>query len=159
MTHAAPGFRLTGRHVFAGITLFFLVIIGLDVLFASLAYRTFSGEAASNPYETGLLYNRTLEKRRAEAALGWSAAFEERAGMAVLSFTDRDGRPIDGLAISAALVRPATESGRRSLLFRSAGRGLYQASLDGFDGAWDLTAQARNGQGDLFEVEHRMIRP
>ena len=71
----APGFRLTGWRVLAIFVVFFSVVIGVDTLFSVFALRTFSGEAAKDPYEAGILFNQTLAKRRAEAALGWQAVW------------------------------------------------------------------------------------
>jgi len=160
MTDASPaGFRITGRHVAIGLTLFFGIIVVLNVLFATLAYRTFSGQAATNPYAAGLLFNRTLAQREAEAALGWHVAFRETGGQASLIFTDRDGQPLDGLTISAVLERPATEQGRRPTAFAPQGGGVYTADITGLSGAWDIKASARNAGGDLFEVGHRMVLP
>jgi nitrogen fixation protein FixH len=160
MTDAsASSFRITGRHVAAGLTLFFAIIIVLDVLFATLAYRTFSGQAATNPYTAGLLFNRTLAQRQAEAALGWQVSFRQTGSQAELVFTDRDDRPLDNLAITAVLERPATEAGRRPMAFQARGGGIYAASIAGLGGAWDITATAKNATGDRFEVEHRMVLP
>ncbi|HJV40493.1 FixH family protein, partial [Caulobacter sp.] len=68
--------RITGWHVLIGIVLFFAIVIGVDTIFMVQAYRTFSGEVASNPYEAGLAFNRTLAQRQREAALGWSASVD-----------------------------------------------------------------------------------
>jgi len=160
MTDASPsGFRITGRHVAIGLILFFGIVIALDVLFATLAYRTFSGQAATNPYTAGLLFNRTLAQREAEAKLGWHVAFRQTDADASLVFTDRYGQPLDGLTITASLERPATESGRRPITFPPKGGGVYTADIAGLSGAWDIKASARNAEGDLFEVGHRMVLP
>lgn len=160
MSLAAPStFRLTGRHVLVGFVLFFGLIIGLDVLFASFAYKTFSGQSADNPYEAGLQFNETLAQRRAEAALGWRADFDLGAGNAEFTFTDRGGRPIDGLLVTSVLSRPATEAGKRVLDFHAVGGGVYRASATGLTGAWDMHAVARNPDGQRLEIDHRLVLP
>lgn len=160
MTDApSSGFRLNGRHVAAGLTLFFAVVIGLDVLFASLAYKTFSGQAATNAYTAGLKYNETLAQRRAQAQLGWTAEVRREPGAVVLAFTGADGAPVDGLSVAAVLERPATEIGRRSLVLAAQGGGLYRLDLAGLDGAWDIAATARGQKGERFELAHRLVLP
>ena len=161
MTDLAPNPRFTikGWHVLAGLILFFGIIIAVDAVFISLAYRTFSGEAASNPYETGLLYNRTLAQRRREAALGWSATIEEgRDDIVLVRVADRTGKPLDELVVSGTLERPATIKGRRTVTFTPAGQGLYRANAAPLDGAWDLHVTIRGAGDALFEADRRLVR-
>lgn len=148
--------RVTGWHVLIGVVLFFATVIAVDIVFIVQAYRSFSGEVASNPYESGLAFNRTLAQRQKEAALGWSASVETPADKAVLvKVVDRDGKPLNGLSLTGMLERPATEVGRQTLNFRSLGGGRYEAAAR-LDGAWDLRATARNAK-DMFEIETRLV--
>lgn len=150
--------RITGWHVLIAVVLFFAAVIGVDTIFMVQAYRTFSGEVASNPYEAGLAFNRTLAQRQREAALGWSASVDtpERKSV-VVKIADRDGKPLDGLSLTGVLERPATETGRQTLNFRSLGGGRYEAPAQ-LEGAWDLRAVARNAK-DMFEIETRLVEP
>lgn len=166
MTSATPSIakapsekgRITGWHVLIGVVLFFATIIAVDIVFMVQAYRTFSGEVASNPYEAGLAFNRTLAQREKEAALGWSASVETPEGKTVVvKVADRDDKPLDGLSLTGVLERPATENGRQTLNFRSLGGGRYQSAAQ-LDGAWDLRATARNAK-DVFEIETRLVEP
>lgn len=155
-----PRFTIKGWHVLAGLVLFFGIVIAVDSLFITMAYKTFSGEAAKNPYEAGLLYNRTLAQRQREVALGWSATIEEGAGDVVLvRVADRDGKPIEGLTVSGALERPATTRGRRTVRFAAVTPGVYRADAAPLDGAWDLHVTLRRADGALFEADRRLVRP
>lgn len=150
--------RITGWHVLIGVVLFFATVIAVDIVFMVQAYRTFSGEVASNPYEAGLAFNRTLAQRQKEAALGWTASVETPAGKTVVvTVVDRANKPMDGLSLTGVLERPATEAGRQTLNFRSLGGGRYEAAAQ-LDGAWDLRATARNAK-DMFEIETRLVEP
>jgi len=149
---------ITGWHVLIGVVAFFAVVIGVDTVFMVQAYRTFSGEVASNPYEAGLAFNKTLAQRRREAALGWTASVEKAEDdMVVVRLVDRAGAPLDRLSLTGVLERPATETGRQALDFRPLGDGRYQARAR-LDGAWDLRATARDGR-DVFELETRLLEP
>jgi len=154
-----PPFQLTGRHVLAGVTLFFLVVISVDVVFAVLAYRTFSGQSAKNPYEAGLLYNQTLEARRAEARLGWKAQIATSGDELAITLLDAEGRPLDDLSLHATLTRPATEAGRLTISPRPVGQGQYVADIAGLAGAWDVAATARDGQDRRFSLQQRITLP
>ena len=61
-TTASTAFRLTGWHVLASVVLFFGVFITVDVLMAIDAYRTYSGEVSTSPYEDGLAFNRAYQQ-------------------------------------------------------------------------------------------------
>lgn len=155
-----PSFTLNGWHVLAMVTAFFLVVIGVDTIMIVKAYSTFSGEVAKNPYEAGLAYNKTLAQRRAEAALGWTVTVSEPADRTILlKVVDRDGKALDGLSVTGALERPATETGKLAVTFTPLGGGLYRAGPIAAGGAWDLSAQARDKAGHLMEAGKRFVWP
>lgn len=155
---AAASKPITGWHVLIAVVLFFGVVIGVDTLFMIKAYGTFSGEVASNPYEAGLAFNKTLAQRQREAALGWTASVEKADdGLVIVRIVDKAGAPLDRLSLTGTLERPATETGRQVLDFKPLGGGRYQAGAR-LDGAWDLRATARNGR-DVFELETRLLEP
>jgi nitrogen fixation protein FixH len=150
--------EVRGRHVLAGMVLFFAVIFAVDGAFMYFAIRTFPGQTVDNPYEAGLAYNRTLEVRRAQAALGWRAEVEPgEAGVIDVAFRDREGRPVTGLDLSAKLERPATEAGRIEPAFHEVGPGLYRTSTGAAPGGWDLTVSAADKAGRSFGFEHRLV--
>jgi nitrogen fixation protein FixH len=157
---ADQGFRLTGRHVLAAVCGFFGLVMAVDIGMATMAYRTFSGEVAADPYEAGLLYNRTLAERRAQAALGWTADVALISGGDLrVSVKDGTGRPLDGLKVTAVLERPATEAGREMLAFTHVAPGVYEAKAGRLTGAWDVRVHAVDGQGRPFEAEERLLWP
>ncbi len=154
-----PRFTIKGRHVLVAFVLFFGLIAAVDAVFISLAYRTFSGQVAKNPYEAGLLYDRTLAKRAAQAKLGWSATLAAGGdGVVELVITDRDGRGVDGLKVEATLDRPATDAGGQTLSLTGRGDGRYAADAD-LSGAWDIEVIATGPDGVRFETGRRVIAP
>jgi nitrogen fixation protein FixH len=155
---ATPNGRVTGGHVLIGVALFFAIVIGVDALFIVKAYRSFPGQVASNPYEAGLAFNKTLAQRERQAALGWSAQVQSDGGEAVIvRMADKAGDPIDHLSLTGSLERPATEAGRQTLDFRPLGDGRYRAAAR-LDGAWDLRATARDARSG-FELQARLVAP
>lgn len=159
MSAAAKPFRITGWHVLVGVTSFFVIIIGLDIWFATLAYRTFPGEDAKDPYEAGVAFNRTLAKRAAEARLAWVVSDEKLADGVALRPLDARGQPLTGLTVTGVLVRPATEVGRRLISLKETSPGRYEARGLGLTGAWDLTATLKDAQGHQFDAERRLQWP
>jgi len=160
-TDAAPagGFRITGWHVLAGVTLFFLIVIAVDVLFIVKAYESFSGQIVKNPYEAGLAFNQRLQDQKHQVELGWRVdAGLEETGELVIRVQDRGGAPVTGLSPTAVFERPATDRGRLELVFREAGDGVYRARSPLGAGAWDMTA-VLDGPAGPFRAQRRITAP
>jgi nitrogen fixation protein FixH len=157
---ARAGFRITGWHVLAGMVLFFTIIISVDVLLMTMAFRSFSGEVASNPYEAGLAYNKTLAEERAQAALGWSTSLQRPSERAVeVTILDRAGRPVSGLAGQVQFERPATRNGSHTLAIKGDSDGIYRATVPEPSGAWDVRFTLSAPDGTPFRVEQRLVWP
>lgn len=156
---APPSFTVKGWHVAAGVVAFFAVVIGIDALFLTLAYRTHPGQVAARPYETGLIYNTELERLRAQEALGWRAAAEAAPSGLTVLLQDRDGTPLHGLTVKATLQRPATEQGRSILILTEAEPGRYVGVHAGLSGAWDTRVEVVGGPGQSFIADRRLTWP
>ncbi len=147
---------LTGRHVLIAVLAFFALILAANVAFISLAVTTFSGQVAKNPYEAGLAYNAELDRRAAQAELGWRATPSlRRAGAAAeLEITVRDaqGAPLAGLTAEAVLQRPATQTGARTITLNEAAPGVYraQAALDPGDWLAEATLTDTSGSASFI---------
>ena len=87
-----------------------------------------------------------------------SAAGAEPQAVAV-RIIDAEGAPVRGLSFSGKLQRPATGAGALTPRFAETEPGLYVARLGGGTGVWDLTFQAQDAKGQLFEAERRLTWP
>lgn len=153
-----PGWTLTGWHVLGIVTGFFALIVGLDVWFATLAYRTFPGEVSRTPYEDGVAFNQRLARLDVQSRLGWSAAAAADPAATRVEMRDASGAPLRGLKLTGRLERPATEAGQIALTFRETAPGRYEAPVRNLAGAWDLTFSAKAG-GQAFEGARRLTWP
>jgi nitrogen fixation protein FixH len=151
-------FTVKGWHVAAGVVAFFVVIIGVNAVFLTMAYRTHPGQVAPRPYEAGLLYNAELERLRVQEALGWRAALEARPEAVMVLLRDRDGQPLRGLKVTATLLRPATEEGRSELNLTETAPGQYVGTQAGLSGVFDARVDATGG-GHSFVAERRLTWP
>jgi nitrogen fixation protein FixH len=160
LSHARPGFRLTGWHVLAIFVVFFGIVIAVDTIMVLDAYRTYPGEVSSQPFEEGLAWDSELNQQHTQAELGWrmTAGF---AAPGVIEITARDqaGRPVGLTRIEARLERPATEQGRRDIQFQPSAPGAYRAAVGALAGAWDLRLSAYDRQGRRFDAERRLVAP
>jgi nitrogen fixation protein FixH len=159
--HPPPteGFQVRGWHVAAGICAFFAVVIGVDATFAVLAYRSHPGQVSVTPYEDGLVYNRRLAQLAAQDRLGWRATADVAPGLVVVEIRDRRSNPVEGLALTGKLMRPATEVGRIAPRFHETAPGRYEAATGAISGAWDLSAEVRGRGGAVFVAERRLTWP
>lgn len=159
MSRAAKPFTVKGWHVAAGVTAFFAIVMAVDGAFMVLAYRTHPGQVADKPYEDGLIYNARLAQERAQVNLGWRAAAAAQGDQVVVWMRDREGRPLDGLEVSATLERPATEQGRVTVRLAETEPGRYASAPSPRTGAWDARIVARSDDGRIFEANRRLAWP
>lgn len=156
---SAARFEVRGWHVLLVILGFFGTIIAVNVTFAVFAFQSFPGEDVRRSYLQGLNYNQTLAERDAQAALGWRATTDLRAGAdgAVLevALATRDDVAVTGAELSGLLQWPTTAQFDRELRFEALGEGRYIARLGALEpGRWRLRAHAQSAAGDLdFESE------
>lgn len=158
MTSAAIDrtFRIRGWHVLLGFIAFFGVVAAVNVGFVVMSIRSFPGQVSVTPYEDGLIHDRKLAQIAAQERLGWRAGAAAAPNAVVVEMRDRDGAPLNGLALEGKLERPATEAGRLTLRFRETAPGRYVARPGALTGAWDLTAVAAGAHGERFEAERRL---
>ncbi|MDF1767488.1 FixH family protein [Maricaulis sp.] len=136
---------LRGWHVLILILAFFGVTIGVNATFITLALRTHPGEDVPRSYVQGLNYNDTLDRRRAQEALGWTARVNLVERDVVLAISAADGSPVAGLDLVGTLIHPADTSRDCPLAFAESRPGVYRVTLpcDG-QGDWRLEAHSRD---------------
>ena len=153
--------ELKGWHVLAMTLGFFGITIAVNLALAIYAIDTFSGEDVAKPYLRGLAYNRTLEERAAQTALGWKATIEvtRESGNAAISahVEDRDGQAKGSLTVEATLRRPTDARLDRTVDLGSAGGGDYKGvATELAPGAWDIIVRAK-GSGAVFQAQRRVV--
>lgn len=164
MTHSvgnAPK-PLTGKRVLVYILAFFGVIFAANGVFLYYALGTFPGVAVESSYKAGQAYNEDIAAAKAQAALGWDVATHvTRAsdGTAEITVTalDKNGRAISGLAFSANLQRPATETLDKAVALKEAGAGTYVGNVSDLEaGNWTLTLEGNSGAERVFRSQNRV---
>ena len=135
-------------------------IVGLvNAVFVWAAVSTFSGLDGEDGYRRGLAYNDTLAEAAAQKQLGWHVALNASGGNSLqLVLTDTRGEPINGLAISGTLGRPAVSQFDRPLAFAPKGPGRYEARLSATGkGTWIVSLNVTGpGTGSVFRWKERL---
>jgi nitrogen fixation protein FixH len=144
--------------LFIGLMLMVVAVNGTMMFFAE---STFSGLDTDQSYQQGIQYNAILKDAEASAALGWTAKTTVTGtGMArhlAVTLTDKTGKPVEGLAVSAHLVRPVSTAFDQRVTLRAEGNGVYgtDVTLPGL-GSWELRLAAETGAAD-WQVTQRIF--
>lgn len=146
---------LRGWHVLVLILLFFGVTIGVNATFVTLALRTHPGEDVPRSYMQGVNYNETLERRRQQAEMGWTARFNMTDDELLIEMRDANDALIPGLVMVGQLTHQADTSQDQPLTFAERRDGLYVAVLPAVEsGQWRVRA---NNTGEIpFELEQEI---
>ncbi|MDQ2089587.1 FixH family protein [Marimonas arenosa] len=138
--------EITGKHVLIGFVAAFGVIIGVNMVLAVSAVKTFPGLEVKNSY----VASQEFDKRRAaQESLGWAVTAELEGEELVLSITDKSGQPVELSGLMAVLGRPTHVKEDREPAFRFNGQ-AYVAPMQLEDGNWDLRMEATAADGTEF---------
>jgi nitrogen fixation protein FixH len=137
------------------------VVAAVNGALAYLAVTSSTGLVNEHPFEAGNTYNSVIDAGAAQDALGWHGTIRfaggERGELAA-AFTDRDGKPLTGLAVTAHFVRPVEPLPEVTLsLPETAAAGRYAGAAElSRRGQWEVRIAARRG-ADLFEFAQRIV--
>lgn len=139
--------EITGRKVFFGFVAAFTVIIGVNVLMAVQAIRTFPGLEVPNSYVASQVFDRD---RKAQEALGWVLRESHENGILRLAFRDSAGRPVALRALTATVGRTtmAADDVTPDFVFEG---GDYVARVDLAPGKWMIHVRAEAPDGTIFQ--------
>lgn len=140
------GKEITGRQVFFVTAAAFSVIIGVNLVLAVSAVRTFPGLEVKNSYVASQTFDRD---RAAQEALGWKTQIESDGTFVRLSIRDRLGNPVVPASLDATLGRATHVASDQSLAFSFDGRD-HLAEVDLANGYWNLRFEAVAEDGTRF---------
>ena len=149
------GKELKGRTVLIIAVSAFAVILAANLTLMFAATGTFPGLVVKNTYVASQGWN---ARTAAQAALGWEAEVLHDGGELTVMLTDTAGAPVEGVAVSAIVGRPATDAEDRDLTLR-AGAGGYRAPLTLGPGQWQVVVRAKGPRGARYEVTARLYVP
>lgn len=143
---------LTGRKVAVIAALSFGVILGVNILLAVTAVRTFSGMVVDNSYVASQHFN---EMRDAQVALGWTVTLEERDNVMHLAFTDATGAVLRPATLQVTLGRPTTTRDDQTIDLRETPEG-YAGAAPLNPGAWRIEINATAANGTAFHQSRQL---
>jgi nitrogen fixation protein FixH len=141
--------EFTGRHMAAVMVGGFGLVIGINLVMASLAGATFGGVVVENSYVASQKFNTWLGKAQRARELGWEIGLAWSDGGRLLVET---GRVPEGGEVSGTARHPLGREEDRSLHFTDAGNGTF-LSREGLPaGRWTVRLEIRAG-GETWRDE------
>jgi nitrogen fixation protein FixH len=135
------------------------VVVAVNVGMAWSAIRTFPGTAVNDTFDHSNEYDKVLNAAARQAALGWSLQLTLQSGVPVATLTDRNGRPVEGVRMTAIAQRPLGAEEASDIAFKPDGRGRYAgARALTPPGQWDLLFTASVGERH-FHATRRVVVP
>ena len=154
MTETPQGRQLTGRHVLLMVVAFFGVLILVNGIFIYQAVDTFRGEDVERSYRQGLDYNATIDARRTQASLGWTAEVESlptRSGTEMrrikVNLLNSAGAAVSLDDMTGLLRHPVDTARDIPVTFGGSDLSILQASAPA--GRWVLIATAHKGDASF----------
>ncbi len=135
--------EITGWHVFIGFVAAFSVIIGVNLVLAYQAVKTFPGLEVKNSYVASQEFN---ARKAAQEALGWTVRAVDTDGVLHLSITDKAGAPVAVKSLNVTIGRATEVKDDVTPVFQFNGR-TYEAPVKLGAGNWHIrmVAIAENG--------------
>lgn len=130
----------------------FVVVVGVNGALAYFATSTFTGLETEGAYQKGLIYNQNLALAKAQEEQGWTADTTVTPGQigtdgakveVAISYRDRDGKPVEGLAVGIDLIRPTAKGLDHHEDLKPLGKGTYGGTFTlPAKGVWDMDVAA-----------------
>lgn len=156
MAESKPHGEFTGRHMLIIMLAFFGVIIGVNVLMATLAVKSWTGLVVKNSYVASQEFNEKLAASRAQTDLNWRVNLHYQGGVLSFTLTDTENQPVNVQTVDVALTRPIgiSEDRTLSLLRQGDGFSLEEAIPAG---VWNVIINADILDYPDFEHRARLI--
>lgn len=138
--------QFTGRHAAIVFVSAFAIIIGVNLVLAFSAVKTFPGLEVKNSYVASQEFD---ARKAAQTALGWTVKASHTGGLLILSITDTLGKPVEVATLGAVLGRPTHVKDDMEPAFQFDGT-AYVAPVELSDGNWNIRMKATADDGTEF---------
>jgi len=137
--------RFTGYHMLAWTIGFFLVVIGVNAVMATVAERSFTGTVVENSYVASQHFNRWLDEAKAQEKLGWHAEIGHD-GARVTVHLSGDPTLVRDAQLSGIAIHPLGYLPDRTIRFVHGASGEYRSIEELPHGRWQIRVTARHGR-------------
>ena len=154
--------EITGRMVFGLLLGFFAIVVGVNAVMIHKAISTFGGLETESSYRAGQLFEREVERAKAQDAQHWQVEAKvttARDGNAALHIAARDaaGLPLIGMDANARFERPTDRRLDRPVAVSAEAPGRFRGGAKVSSGQWDLVIELSRGGERLFRSRNRVV--
>jgi nitrogen fixation protein FixH len=153
------GAPFTGRKMLIVMLAFFGVVIAVNVTMAVIAVGSFRGVIVESGYVASQDFNRDTALLAAQAERGWAVEPSAAGGAPMIAFRDAEGRPVEGLTVSAVALWRTDEHDDVALTMVEAAPGLFAAEEALRPGQWRLSVRAEGAGEPWAGVFDLFVRP
>ncbi len=144
--------RFTGFHMLACIVGFFVVVIGVNGVMATIAARSFTGTVVENSYVASQHFNRWLDEAKAQDQLGWHATIDHDGRRVTVQLTGPDALIRDAM-LSGTAIHLLGRLPDRPIHFVRGEKGAYRSIETLPAGRWQIRVTAQHGQARASYAE------
>ena len=144
--------EFTGTHMFLIMLLFFGVIISVNFTMAYLAFGSWTGLVVKNSYVASQKFNKTLIEAKKQKDFGWTSSIKQKNGILIFTLSDKSGRPINDISVSAHIGRPTHEQEDKVVTLVNDGA-TFKGSSKLQAGYWRIKIIAKKTSGLVYRLE------
>jgi nitrogen fixation protein FixH len=135
-----------------------LVVIAVNAVLITAAFRSFPGLVVQRPYDRGIAYNDQLRQSRAQTELGWTIVPRYDARRLSVRILDASGNPVPALEVRADLSRPLEAGSTVAVALASSAEGYVSDVVPLRPGQWDIALDVTKA-GDTYRSLYRIVAP
>jgi nitrogen fixation protein FixH len=143
--------------------LFFSTFIVVDIIYITIAEKTWRGIVTEDGYQKGLKYNQTIKAAKEQKELGWKLEINykfvvTKNGLLTVKLLDNNTQIIKDAVLVANIKRPVQEGKDFTVDLKfDATLQTYIANLEfPLIGQWDIEIVARKGE-DVYQDMKRLV--
>lgn len=142
----------TGYHMLAWTVGFFVIVISVNAIMATIAERSFTGVVVENSYVASQHFNRWLAEAKAQDKLGWNAAIGHDRAHVTVRLTGPQAL-IGNATLTGTAIHPLGYLPDRMLHFARGEHGEYRSLERLPPGRWQVRVSAKQGGEQASYVE------
>lgn len=142
---------------------FFLVFIIVNIIYITIASKTWTGVAVEDSYKKGLKYNETIAFAEKQKKLDWKFKYyfnqigpDPKKGVFDFELLDKNYKPIKDAGLSVTFRRPAKDGYdfAKTATFQN---GYYRVDVKfPINGKWHADIYAKSGE-DEFRTKKKFV--
>ncbi|MCE3255810.1 MAG: fixH [Rickettsiaceae bacterium] len=143
--------------------IFFSTFIIVDIIYITIAEKTWRGVYTEDGYQKGLKYNQSIEAVKNQENLGWDLQIKyqptkNKAGTLQVDLLDKNHERITDAIVTAKIRRPVQEGADFSLPLKfDPATSSYKSAIEfPLIGQWDLEIIAKKN-GDIYQQVKRIV--